>query len=634
MTPRRILIASYYFPPDSAVGGLRAAKFVRSLPEFGWEPSVLTVEDRYRDQGFDHGRLKGLEGVQITRTSALPSLRRWYARPQIEGEERRPGVGPHGRFGAAPSRTETMVQRVKRYVISLLLMLPDDQKNWSIYGAFTAIRRIRTQKIDCVLTSGPPHSIHLIGLLARYLTDAKWIADFRDPWVEMLSEREPETRSSASDAIERWMERLVMTHADKVLTTTNRLKSSLIARYPAVAQAKFVCLPNSIDTHSIALVSGCAKYDALTITYAGTLYFDRTPEPLFEAVRELIEAKQISERDIRIKLVGNCQLIDGLDTREVVRRYGLESVVEVMDPVPYAEAIRIMRQSHLLLVIAPQRHDLVVGAKVFDYLGSGSKILALAAEGATRDLMEETQSGMCFSPSDIDGLRGYLGELMRDGTMPGSATSRRPSVNMTCDRSRAGSRRKWRHSDELRTVVHLDVLDRHRGGVLRVSGLSGARRDSGSPADGQDALDTPASSDVVTVVIPAYNEEQNIESKIRNVLRVRLSAGVSGRNRRVRRVDGPHRRDRRGVDADGVRLIVQPSRQGKTAGLNRALGVARGSLSYSPTLTPPTLPARSPGWRDTSPTRELDLSRGIRATRRAAAVRSPRPPTAIPRSNA
>ena len=89
-------------------------------------------------------------------------------------------------------------------------------------------------------------------------------------------------------------------------------------------------------------------------------------------------------------------------------------VVEVMDPVPYAEAIRIMRQSHLLLVIAPQRHELVVGAKVFDYLGSGSKILALAAEGATRDLMEETQSGMCFSPSDIAGLRGYLGELMRD----------------------------------------------------------------------------------------------------------------------------------------------------------------------------------------------------------------------------
>ena len=322
--PRTILLVSYYFPPDSAVGGLRAAKFVRSLPEFGWEPSVLTVEDHYRDQGFDHGRLKGLEGVQIARTGALPSLSRLYLGLK---SRLRKGASTASSVAVPVKRTgpETIVRRVKRYVVSLLIMLPDDQKNWSIYAAFAAVRRIREQKIDCVLTSGPPHSIHIVGLLARLFTRAKWIADFRDPWAEMLSEREPETRSPASDAVERWMEGLVMTYADKVLTTTNRLRLSLIDRYPGVAAGKFVCLPNSIDTHSIELVTGCVKYDPLTITYAGTLYFDRTPEPLFQAVGELIQAGLIAECDIRIKLVGHCRMIDNVDTVDVVRRYGLES---------------------------------------------------------------------------------------------------------------------------------------------------------------------------------------------------------------------------------------------------------------------------------------------------------------------
>ncbi|HSL21148.1 MAG TPA: glycosyltransferase family 4 protein [Vicinamibacterales bacterium] len=418
---RRILIVSYYFPPDSAVGGLRAAKFARTLPEFGWQPYVLTVVDDARDQGIDAERLRGLEGVPITRVRGLPTLASLYVRARnglrgLFGMDRKAAdsaatipLTPAGR-----SPRETLAQRLKRYVVSLVVLLPDQAKNWSLASAVQAVRLVRRHDIDCILTSGPPFSTHLVGLIAKLFTRVRWLADFRDPWVEMLPARFPETHSRVSDHLETWMEAAVIKRADRVLTTTERLRASLMGRFPGLQAEKFVCLSNSIDTGRFPVDEQVAKYGPLTITYAGTLYFDRTPEPLFRAVGELIGNRAIRESDIRIKLVGRCQEVDGVDTRTIARRYGLDAVVEVIEPVPYSEAIAIMRRSHLLLVIAPDGHQLVVGAKLFDYLGSGSSILGLASEGATADLIRETRSGRCFSPADVAGLRDYIHELIRD----------------------------------------------------------------------------------------------------------------------------------------------------------------------------------------------------------------------------
>jgi hypothetical protein len=96
-------------------------------------------------------------------------------------------------------------------------------------------------------------------------------------------------------------------------------------------------------------------------------------------------------------------------------RYGLGGSVEVIDSVSYAEVVGIMQRSHLLLMLAPERHRLVVPAKMFDYLGSGSSILGIAEAGATADFIAETQCGRCFSSKDHEGIRDYLAGLLRDG---------------------------------------------------------------------------------------------------------------------------------------------------------------------------------------------------------------------------
>jgi len=198
------------------------------------------------------------------------------------------------------------------------------------------------------------------------------------------------------------------------VTTTERMRSAMAERYPSIPSERFVCIPNSIDTAAIPAAAPNA-FDKLTITYAGTLYFDRTPEPLFRAVADLLASGRASASDIRIVLMGDCRQINGVDTTSIVRQYGLDTVVELIDRVPYPEAVAMMQRSHLLLVLAPERHQLVVPAKIYDYLGTGSAVMALAESGATADLMAETQCGPCFSHTDIAGIREYLAGLLASG---------------------------------------------------------------------------------------------------------------------------------------------------------------------------------------------------------------------------
>ena len=131
---------------------------------------------------------------------------------------------------------------------------------------------------------------------------------------------------------------------------------------------------------------------------------------------DLVRTGVVVPDAIRIKLIGHCQEVDGLPTMAMVSRYGLDGIVEISEPIPYAEVVHIMRRSHLLLALAPERHRLLVGAKMYDYLGSGSALLVLADPGATADLVAQTGCGRCFGSDDVDGVKSYLASIIKDGS--------------------------------------------------------------------------------------------------------------------------------------------------------------------------------------------------------------------------
>jgi glycosyltransferase involved in cell wall biosynthesis len=405
---KKVLIIAYHFPPSNAIGGMRPARFAKHLPAFGWDPTVLTVEDRHAESR-DNDLLGEVAGIRIVRTRVLPTLQGLYL--LLKG--RRSASTGRRPVKQAPASTGQVRERpsaaAKRWFISLFLSLPDPEKGWILPAVLRAVREIRGNRIDCMLTTSPPHSVMLAGLLVKKLTGAGWIVDLRDPWSTVVGKTYPQ--SALSDRIEAVLERCVFRSADLVLCTTERLRDVYRALYAGEGSGKFEALPNGIDS-ALTRMPHSGKYPRFTVSYTGSLYYGRSPEPLFQALRVLFEQKQMRPDELSIRLVGQCRSAEGRPIEEIVADYGLSGLVEVTDAVPRAQALEIVSRSHVALLLAPDQ-PYQVPAKVYDYLGVGTPVLAIAAPGATADLVEETGCGKAFHPSDIAGIGKFLLDARR-----------------------------------------------------------------------------------------------------------------------------------------------------------------------------------------------------------------------------
>ncbi len=416
---KKILLIAYYFPPDAAVGGLRIAKFARYLPSFGWDPTVLTIKDKYREQ-FDEGRLIGLNTIRVLKTVRVPritnfllSIKRFASAAFTSRKEQ--AHAEHGELYCKPLesiKSENCLQKLKRWYLSFSF-LPDGERSWVIPATICAIVEIMRRRFDCIMTSSPPHSSHLIGLIAKKLTHVTWVADFRDPWIELQKYKKLSVRTIVSDKIEQWLEKQVIKNADTIITTTNEHMKAVMARFQAESAKKFLYIPNSIDTEKFSTNDMPQRFDTFTISYVGTLYLGRSPEPIFKAIHKLVSSGEIQLSEIKLKLFGNCELLDGKPISSKIHAYGLDKIVEISRPVPLSDAVLIMQCSHLLLLLVTPIQVANIPAKIYDYFGSGTKIIAITEPGATSDLITDTNSGAHFSPTDIDGIANHILLLTR-----------------------------------------------------------------------------------------------------------------------------------------------------------------------------------------------------------------------------
>ena len=413
---RKILLISYHFPPSAEVGGLRIANFARRLPRFGWNPYVLTVKDRYL-QALDPEKLDYVGQAEIFKAGQTPTLSQAYlackaaARRLLRKPEAPAGVPSRTRPDPlGPGRgAEALSMRLRRYILSFL-SLPDAQRNWLLPAVIEAVRIVRREQIGCILTSCPPYSAHLVGLLVKWITGIRWIADFRDPWMTAGSKSLFAT-CSASLGIERWMERTVVRSADRVIANTEMLCEEFKRAYGPIPTERFICITNGFDREFFSGFAHLQKEKIFTITYTGSLYFGRTPEPVFQAVHDLVRDGLVDERRIRIRLVGQCRSVEGRPIDEMIERYRLGGIVEVLEPVTYNQATEMIKQSHLALLLAPNQ-PYQIPAKVYDYIGVGTRVLALAKEGATANLVRNTGIGAVFDPSDIAGIKFFISKCL------------------------------------------------------------------------------------------------------------------------------------------------------------------------------------------------------------------------------
>ncbi len=430
--PDKILIIAYHFPPDAAVGALRPQKFVKYLPEFGWKPYVLTIREQFI-QRQDASRLGDVEHAEIIRTD-------YWRSPLQFMLDLRDKVRPGGRIkpsgvpsdavpaaAGAPGRS-SLPARLKR-TLFLFNWFPDDKLYWSVPAVVAGYRAIRREKIRTIFVTAPPHTVCLVGLILSILTGARLVVDFRDPW-SLFRQSVPEfLRCRLYDYLESACEKQVIRRADAVICTTPRCAAALRASYPDETAEKFVTISNGYDAADFPVDAADVRCrNVFVISYLGTFYLDRTPETFLAALRRLIDGGVVPLHGIEVRFVGNLDTDGRAALDRLLEKYGMGGCVRVMGPVPYADALRCMRESDLLLLFAPNQ-PLQVPAKAFEYLGARRPVLAFTEEGATADLVRAFDAGLVVRQDDCDGVMDALEEMYQARKEGGRAWYSRGDVS-------------------------------------------------------------------------------------------------------------------------------------------------------------------------------------------------------------
>ena len=268
---------------------------------------------------------------------------------------------------------------------------------WDIASTWTADVRSLVKKVihnsvpDVVLTSGPPHSVHLIGRWVKRTTNSVWAADFRDPLVAGRWHGEPPT------ALERWRERSLVTTADLVIANTPRARDTYRKYYPDLYE-KFVAITNGYDAAPLLPHEPCGN-GPIRIVHAGEIYAGRDPRPLLDAI-----ARRSAEiQRIEIEFLGR---VHGMSLEEESQRRGLAGRVRAKGHVSSAEAKRAMALADIQLLMDTPGRQIGVPAKIYEYISFGRPILALAERDSdTAWALQE--SGVPFAlapPGDVDAI--------------------------------------------------------------------------------------------------------------------------------------------------------------------------------------------------------------------------------------
>src|SRR5262249_9042314 len=256
-----------------------------------------------------------------------------------------------------------------------LASVPDVYVGWLPQAGLAGLRVCRRLRVRQLLSSGPCWTNHLVGLILARITGLPWVAHFRDPWV---GAEDGERVGSASYRIDVALERAVVTRADSVVCVTAQHADLFRRRYPWLPAAKFVSIPNGYDESEWEGVRDDGAYHAakFVITYAGWLYVERNPEPLFRALRSLIDSGNVDISRLQINLVGWCETAQGQSVKTLAARWGLDRCLLIEGPFIKQETFRRLTSSSLLLLLA-EDWTLQVPAKSYEYLRSRRPILAL-----------------------------------------------------------------------------------------------------------------------------------------------------------------------------------------------------------------------------------------------------------------
>lgn len=409
---KKILLIAYHYHPDLQVGAQRTIKYVKYLPENGWQPHVLTVDPRYYPQTDDSPL--GFE-CPVFRT------RKWPVPDDVyRGIKRRFALSNHrpAEYTRISPTTGSVEPEFKKEIpwfkkfLNSLSGTPDGHSGWLVPGVLAARKLIKKHRYDVIYSSGPPQTCHLIGLVAHRLTGVPWVADFRDPWL-YPKERDSYVLDYSKNFDVRYEAKLAR-RASLVLTTTDEWRDHLKQLYSPILDDKCFTVINGFDEDDFdpsTARPADRQSSSKTFLYAGNLYSGRDPAEMLRAGGELLSEGFIKPGEIVFDFYGNSDIdMDRID--DIISQYGLHSMVRFKPPVPREAYLRLLRQADVLVLIQAASGKVHIPAKAFEYLGTGNSILTLTTKGATKNFMSRFDHVSIAELENRDDIKVAIKKLM------------------------------------------------------------------------------------------------------------------------------------------------------------------------------------------------------------------------------
>lgn len=385
---QKVLILTYYWPPSGGAGVQRWLKFVKYMREFGWEPLVYTAKNGEMPV-VDESLLKEIpENIEVIKTDIWEPYQIYK---RLIGRKKNDKI--NASFLSENKKTG-LAEKISVWIRGNFF-IPDARKFWIQPSIQHLIPLIEKNNIKFMISSGPPHSMHMIAMgLKHKFPQVKWVADFRDPWTN-IDFYEKLMLTKWADKKHHQMELAVLQKADCVLSVGQHMQAEFINLYKLSNGhdlTKFKTITNGFDETDL-LKHKIEKDKKFSIAHIGTLVKDRNPLVLWKVLSNLIKTNPLFEQQLEIKLIGKVDIA----VMEQIEKMGLKSYVNKIDYLAHDKVIEEQQRARLLLLLVNNTRNAkgILTGKFFEYMASGSSILAIGpVEGELANIMAETGTGL------------------------------------------------------------------------------------------------------------------------------------------------------------------------------------------------------------------------------------------------
>ena len=380
----KVLIITYYWPPAGGSGVQRWLKFVKYLQEYGIEPVVYTVDNvRYLKE--DKTLLD-----DVPRNTKVLKHSIWEPTDLLFWKKKK----------SQKSGISNISQNRFLSFIRGNFFIPDPKVFWVNSSVKFLQKYLNSNKVDAIISTGPPHSMHLIAQKLHKKNKLKWIADFRDPWTDLYYNKDFSEQSFAKKK-NKILEKLVLKNADCVLTVSESLKEQF-----SINARRVEVITNGYD-NEIRSAEDTVLDKLFTISYIGLLPKQSNPKLFFKVLQELCSQNEDFKNDLKLNFIGD--ISD--DVRVEVLKNNLEKNTSFKGYVDHEKAIEFQNKAQVLLLLIPniEKSKGILTGKLFEYLIAKRPILAIGPEdGDLSEILKETDSGILIDFSNREQLSSEI----------------------------------------------------------------------------------------------------------------------------------------------------------------------------------------------------------------------------------